>query len=321
MNTSFDQILSVLIEPDAHRYARIFAAEQASPAKGKRVYLNTLSVYAVRTYLDWLSIPTDLSGSDCWHPGLRALFDVADLVLPGVGKLECRPVLPKATEMVIMPTAEGDRVGYVAVRLSENLKRAELLGFVSAAVVNGETDAVSLEQLQPLENLILAMYPSSEVVNLRSWLEQIFTPEWLPPMRVVSVAFRGLDMPTTRHDPLSSSRELDLTEVPLSRVKLLNFNKSDPEESNQTIALMLKLMNTPEGETNIQVQFLPTGESTLLPQGLQVLLLDATGTVCAEALSQEDNDRIQITFGVATDEEFSLQTTLAGDSIIQRFKF
>lgn len=321
MTTSLDSTLNVLIEPEAHRYAMMFAAEQASPAKGKQVYLNTLAVYAVRTYLNWLSVPADLSGSDCWHRGLRAMFDVADLVVPGVGKLECRPILPDDQEMLVLPRAEGKRLGYVAVRLSEDLQQAELLGFIPAKSLDRrDIEAIPLNQIQPLEDAIQALH----VVNLKSWLEQIFTEEWLPPMQVIglaslkvsSEAMRHLEEPTESDHMPSRSHSVNSSEISVSRGKSLQFADSD-----EAIAIVLTLTNNPEGESNIQAKFLPGGDLTVLPQGLEVLLLDAAGNVHAKATAQEEDTRIQIAFGVGSGEEFSLQLTLNGQTILEKFQF
>ena len=296
MNASLDNSLTVFIEPDAHRYATVFASEQVSPAKGKQVYLNTLAVYAVRTYLGWLSVPTDLSGSDCWHQGLRALFDVADLVLPKIGKLECRPILPGDTEMLVAPTAPGDRLGHIAVSLSEDLKQAALLGFLPAAAVNERTEAIALTQLRSLEDLVMLLQPQPqsllEFVNLRGWLEQRFTSEWHP---------------TTMRYAVRSNV--------IHRSKELHF-----EETNQRVTLELGLTYRPAGESHIQLRFLPAGEATILPQSLQVLLVDANEQVCAEAIPQENNDRIQMDFDITNGEAFSLQITLEGQTIIEKFQ-
>lgn len=143
--------VSLLLE--AHRWAEQFAAEQATVAKGKQVYLNTLSVYAVHTYLKWMSIWTDLAQSDCWHPELRARFDIADLVIPKVGKLECRSLLPKQTEFVLPPEVIRDRVGYVVVQFTTTLDRVTLLGFLP--VFNALASLpISIIRLTSLEHLL-----------------------------------------------------------------------------------------------------------------------------------------------------------------------
>ncbi|NEQ85170.1 MAG: DUF1822 family protein, partial [Moorea sp. SIO2I5] len=97
------QNLEITLGIKAHRFASKFAAEQATTTKSKQVYLNTLAVYAVHRYLKYLGIDTDLNESDCWNPILRHQWNVADLVVPGIGTLECRPVLPGETTVSLPP--------------------------------------------------------------------------------------------------------------------------------------------------------------------------------------------------------------------------
>lgn len=123
---------TVPLRHEAHRLAKQFATEQVTPQKGKQVYLNTLAVYAVHSWLKLLQIETDLGQGDSWHLGKRAFLDVADLVLPGIGRLECRPILPGETIFSLPLEVTDDRIGYVAVRISESLDEARLLGFVRA---------------------------------------------------------------------------------------------------------------------------------------------------------------------------------------------
>lgn len=158
MDTPLALPLEIAIEPSARDDAAKFAAEQVSVRKGKQVYLNTLAIYAVRTYLNWLSIPTDLGLGDSWNSELRSVFDVADLVIPDAGRLECRPVLPGDTELEL-PIPAGDRLGYVAVEMSEDLNSAKLLGFVPASDVTDGAEALSVADLYPLENLLNTLNP------------------------------------------------------------------------------------------------------------------------------------------------------------------
>ncbi|HAG80104.1 MAG TPA: hypothetical protein DCL61_02810, partial [Cyanobacteria bacterium UBA12227] len=188
MNPIKTPYITVPLGREAHAIAEQFAIEQDTPRKGKKVYLNTLAVYAVHSYLKWLAYETDLNQSDSWHPALQPLSDVADLVLPGIGKLECRPVLPGETSFLIPSEATVDRMGYVAVQFSENLDEVQLLGFirtVSAAKVSQE---IAIANLQPLE-ILLDYIPdhinnpsvrttSTIPVNLSRWLENIFEAGW-----------------------------------------------------------------------------------------------------------------------------------------------
>ena len=97
MNIAELPLSTVPIELKAHEMARQLAAVQRTVQKGKRAYLNALAVYAVHSYLKWLLIETALEGSDSFNQVKTALANVADLVIPGIGSLECRPVLPGET--------------------------------------------------------------------------------------------------------------------------------------------------------------------------------------------------------------------------------
>jgi Protein of unknown function (DUF1822) len=101
----------------AHGTAESFYQRHSDPQKAKQVYLNTLAIEAVHSYLSWLGVGTDRQSSDSWNPFVQTLADVADLEIPGQGKLECRLVLPGATACHVPLAVWGDRLGYVVVRL------------------------------------------------------------------------------------------------------------------------------------------------------------------------------------------------------------
>lgn len=145
--------LGVPITTRGREYAKQFAAEQITTAKKTRVYLNTLAVYAVHEYLKITEIETDLEASDSWHPVMRQFHDVADLVVPNLGTLECRPVLPDETEITIPPEVTEDRIGYLFVRFNEELTEAELLGFLPMFDPEEPPEEIEIDDLEPLESL------------------------------------------------------------------------------------------------------------------------------------------------------------------------
>lgn len=111
--------------------ARSFAMGMPNVDLAEKVYLNTLAVYAVESFLQEAEIETHWAASDSWQPSLATPIDAADLEVVGVGKIECRPVfLDRAVPVEIPLTAVEDRVAYVAVGFGEMLDRAQLLGFV-----------------------------------------------------------------------------------------------------------------------------------------------------------------------------------------------
>lgn len=158
MNNTETLFITVPLEKEAHLWARGFAAEQANPHKGKQVYLNTLAVYAVQSFLKWLQIETDLEDGDSWHPIVRSLFDVADLVIPNLGKLECRPVLIGENVLTLPSEVMEDRIAYIAVGFQEQLNEVQLLGFAPALDPGNVLTQLAIADLQPLENLTDYLY-------------------------------------------------------------------------------------------------------------------------------------------------------------------
>jgi hypothetical protein len=165
MNSTDIPLITVPLGGEAHRLARQFAAEAmqlaAEPVRhevGKRVYLNTLAVYAVHSYLTWQTYETDIHQGDSAHPVLRTRIDVADLVIPGLGKLECRPVWEGEMALALPTEATEDRIGYVAVRFGERLDQGKLLGFAPAVDTSNPPNQLALADLQSLDDLIDYLY-------------------------------------------------------------------------------------------------------------------------------------------------------------------
>jgi hypothetical protein len=154
MNIAELPLLTVPLELKAHEMARQLAAVQSTVQKGKRVYLNALAVYAVYSYLKWLQIETDWEGSDSFNPAKTALANVADLVIPGIGSLECRPVLPGETTILLPEEVIENRIGYVGVQFSDRLDSVQLLGFVPSLDSSNPPQQLAVAELMPIDALI-----------------------------------------------------------------------------------------------------------------------------------------------------------------------
>jgi len=146
--------LTIQLSKQAHQDAHKFASQQSTPEKVKQVYTNTLAVYAVRHFLQWLGIETDLSAGDSWHSVIRCFNDVADLVIPNLGKLECRPVLPGETVISLPAEVTEDRIAYIAVQFQEQLNEVQLLGFYPAIDPQLPPETIQISRIQPIETLI-----------------------------------------------------------------------------------------------------------------------------------------------------------------------
>ncbi len=154
MTTTANISLNIQLTKQAHGDGRTFASKQCSQEKAKQVYLNTLAVYAVSNFLEWLNIETDLAAGDSWNSVIRLFNDVADLVIPNLGKLECRPVLPGETVITLPPEVTEDRICYIAVQFQEQLNEVQLLGFMPALDPEEPLSQIEIANLQPIENLI-----------------------------------------------------------------------------------------------------------------------------------------------------------------------
>lgn len=154
MNIAEIPLLTVPLELKAHESARQLAAVQSTVQKGKRVYLNALAVYAVHSYLKWLQIETNLNSSASFNPAKTALANVADLVITGIGSLECRPVLPGETTIFLPEEAIENRIGYVGVQFSDCLDSVQLLGFTPSFDSSNPPQQLAVAELMPIDALI-----------------------------------------------------------------------------------------------------------------------------------------------------------------------
>jgi hypothetical protein len=318
--------LSVPLGKDAHDLAQQFAAEQATPQKGKQVYLNTLAVYAVHSYLKWLSVETDLIQGDSWHPGLRAIFDVADLVLPNLGKLECRPVLPGETVFGLPSEVTEDRIGYVAVQFNQQLDFVQLLGFSPVLAIAQPPEEIQIAELQSLDTLIdtiaqpslasfpvaspidpvkPAIQPKNTAVKLRQWLEGIFNESWQSPSLVLASNLRS-----------STRLGLDTQTNSVSRAKVIHFGRQGVP---QAVVLVMKLTPTATEAVEVCLRLYPGSDSIHLPPNLQLIVLDERGTASMEVQARSADDWMQLEFSCIHEERFSVKVVLEETSITEQF--
>ncbi|NET16875.1 MAG: DUF1822 family protein [Okeania sp. SIO1H6] len=291
--------LEIPLGVEAHCFARKFATEQTTNEKSKQVYLNTLAVYAVHRYLKWLGIETNLNKSDCWHPIIRNKWNVADLVIPEIGTLECRPVLPGETTIILPPEVTENRIGYLAIQFSDRLEKVELLGFAKAAV-----EVLEIRHLLSLDNLIDAISnPPPKIVNLAAWFEGIFDEVWLPIEGLLipkKLAFKSLGE-SSKDDKIERAKKIDLGLL----------------IDGQQVALLISLWREENQEKGVLVQVYPMGEQTILPPGLKLTVILESDE--AEVIAREADNLIQLEFSEHPGKEFTVQLSLDNESITEKF--
>jgi hypothetical protein len=128
--------------------------DQNRKEQGDRVRLNTLAVLAVRFYLQFHHIDTDVACGDAWNPAIRSIEDVADLPITGMGLLECRPILPGQDTIELPLETWSDRMGYVLVEIDEPNHMARLLRFAEPVWdLDQASVTLSRDQGRSLDNL------------------------------------------------------------------------------------------------------------------------------------------------------------------------
>jgi hypothetical protein len=292
MNSKEMQKTEIPLGIEAHCWAGKFAAEQATTEKSKQVYLNTLAVYAVHRYLKWLGIETDLSQSDCWNPILRNRWNVADLVVPDIGKLECLPVLPEETTVSLPSEVTEERIGYLAIQFSDRLDQVQLLGFTRTAIV----EVLEISRLQSLDELIDLISP--QPVNLEDWVAAIFDEVWLPIEALLSP--RKLSYARSR-DKIERAKKIDLG-------LLVN---------DQQIALVVSIWTEENQEKGVLIQVCSMGEKESLPPGLKLTVTLESDE--AEAIAREVDNLIQLEFSELPGKQFTVQVSLENESVTEKF--
>ncbi len=308
--------MPVPLNHEAHDYAARFAAEQATPAKGKRVYLNTLAVYAVHTYLNWLNIPTDLAQSDCWQPGLRAMFDLADLAVPEIGVLECRPILPGTEAFTLPLEVIEDRIGCVAVQFQEDLNTVELLGFVRAIADEPLEPEIPLNQLLPLDSLLDLLYPEAAIHNLRQWLEGQFGEQWKSIDQLVPMRHRNAARsPINLGDGFSVPAQVDAQVNSVSRAMTIQL-----AQSSTTVVLVVQVIAimTAESRLNVSLRLYPDNAARTLPQGLTIAVLDQANSVVLESQSNAET-LPELLLNCQAGEQFTMRISLGDYSVTEAF--
>ena len=305
------------ISPEARRRAEQWCKQQATPQKGEQVRLNTLSVSFVNFYLKCMGFETDLEASDSWNPVQQTLLDVADLELKNIGKLECRPVLEGTEIVYVPPEVESNRIGYLAVQISQSFREASLLGFVKEV----SSEELLISQLQPLESLpeyleelrrvkfgeLASQLSASRkaLVNLQQWFENSFEAGWQSIENLL--------------DTEEANLALNLRNAPEASVEGAKLIDLGIELTGEAIVLVVAIAPENEQEMNITVEVRPSSGQTYLPPNLQLMVLDDLEAPVMEAETRNTNSYIQLQFSGCVRERFSVKVALGDATVIENF--
>lgn len=310
---------TVPLSSDDHNLAQKYSQLQNSATKAKQVYLNILAVCAVNFYLKCLSIETDLLESDSFNPLLLKFMDLADISIPKLGQLECRPVLPNAENLDIPPDVHSDRIGYIAVRLSHSLKQAVILGFTTTASAQ-----ILLTQLRSLEEFpeylhqlqqslpgssssVVAKVSDCSAIKLGDWFEGIVARGWQTVETLIKVNYA---------QPVVV-RDMEQPEKKVKRAKAIDLGI---QLGNDSVVLALALTSQPDDTINILVQIYPSSGKPYLPSNLKLKMLSPSGKILQETVSGSFNNYVQLRrFSGQQGDRFSIEITLDRVTVQENF--
>lgn len=310
MQTPTSLTFTVTLGRAAHQLAEQFFDNQPW-YKAKQVYLNTLAIYAVRFYLKCMGIEASWETSDSYDPVMQLLIDTADLEIPNLGKLECRPVLSGSDVVHIPLDGWPERIGYVAVQLDESMREATLLGFVETV---SESEEIPINQLRSLKELRnhLSQLSQPEPIKMRAtlsqWLKNTFDPGWQFPEAILGNCQKDFAFRT--------STQLDGASV--KQAKLINLGLDLESEFVALVVIVTK--QAEEEEVTIRVQVHPEGGATYLPPNINLAYVSVQGKILDEAQSRSLDNFIQLNrlYGL-TGECFDIKVACGEISVTEKF--
>ncbi|AFY31917.1 protein of unknown function DUF1822 [Calothrix sp. PCC 7507] len=310
MNTNHEQTsFTIPLSIEAHEKANKRRQGISNTEDGKKIYLNTLAVYAVNYYLDCMGFETNWSNADNSNPWMLSLIDLADLEVKNIGKIECRPVLPDAEYLEIPTEVRADRIAYIAVQFNQSLREANILGFTTQQLAR-----IHLNQLQPVDDLLdyLTAKAATAKVNIREWMKGVFTEGWLNVEEIFNP--RELSFRFARNFSVTKCKKVDVG-LQLNGESVVLLVKLNP--NNQEI---IDGENQNQGEIDIIVQVHPDREkSVALPPGLKLVVNDENGKEVDAVTSRQHDDWVEITLSAELNEEFSVDIILGESKVTQEF--
>lgn len=311
-NTTAYSTFTGPISTTDQRLAEKSSRQQTTVTKSQQVLLNSLSVLFVNFYLQCMEFATELEASEIWNPAQQILLDIADLPIKNLGKLECRPVYKDEDFVYIPPEVQSNRIGYIAVQISESFESAKLLGFIKEV----SSDRLPLNKLQPLEDFLeylgfleLKKTQSSQQkeINLTRWFNNIFSEDW---QNIESIFWR-----TPAWQFRSAEENLNDS---VERAKLINFGIRTNQVSVGIILNLSREVNNSD-EINIVVSLYPENEQEYLPSLLHAMILDEEGITVMEARPKNEHRKIELEFSASPGDRFSIKIVLGDTSAIENF--
>ena len=299
--------ITLPITIEFRQIAQQFAQQSPLQEKAQQIWRNTIAVCTVNAYLQLMEIPTRIDRGDSWNPLMQMLTDVADLDVPAIGILSCRPLTPEADICYVPPEAWHRRAGYIAVVIDEAASQATLLGFTPTV----EAEEVALERFEPLEALIDRIHsPETEAASLTEQVQTTLTQlsQWA--QGIITTNWQTVDALINPTEPSFAFRT---TATAISRARTIDLGLQLGQSIQ--VALVVHLTQS-ERRTDIILQVRPLGDSPYLMAGLTLTVIDEHDNTFMSATSTAIDNYIQLRLSGQPGETFGVRVS-AGEADFQ----
>jgi hypothetical protein len=317
----------IILSPMAKQQAQQLAQGCPLPRQAQ-IYKNALAIFAVKHYLNCLGWDVDTVSTDFQDPLRRSLLDVADMRLPGLGTIECCPIIPGCDRVRIPMESWSNRLAYIAVELDLEQHEATLLGFLHrlniSAMEQTNSEEVSLLALRGIDELVeylVEVKPFS--IDLQQWGDNLFHSGWQsikdllnPPQLKVAGLYRShenalLAQRVREYLALDSDyRE----QQGIAGYKIITFPSESPELSQPIkqpeIALILRAIPSIENDIELSLEAIPSVNQEYLPSDLKLALLNQDRTELLMARTQDENRHLQLDFMGSMGDSVIIQLSL-----------
>jgi hypothetical protein len=135
----------------------------------------------------------------------------------------------------------------------------------------------------------------------------------------IVVALSNLVAQTTDEETRWQAADLLMNQDPKNEATgLRRFSDLGLRLGGHAVALMVGVLPRPDGLLSVLLRLYPMGEKSALPKNLSLAVSDDDGQYI-EAISRDYDGCIQLKFGAAIDEHFSVRVSLGEASLVEHF--
>jgi Protein of unknown function (DUF1822) len=149
--------------------------------------------------------------------------------------------------------------------------------------------------------------------------QQLTQPESLNDSGSIVVALSNLVAQTADEETRWQAADLLMNQDPKHEATgLRRFSDLGLRLGGHAVALMVGILPRPDGLLSVLLRLYPMGEKSALPKNLSLAVSDDDGQYI-EAVSRDYDGCIQLKFGAAIDEHFSVRVSLGEASLVEHF--